>query len=139
MFNLSNKIKQVKAKIKPFENDLIIAIIIILVALISFGLGRLSKIRENKTPITIENVNQQIKIGENNSQNSTVEPTAENNPESNVGVNDKLYVVSKNGTKYHYPWCSGALNIKEENKIWFVTKEEAEKAGYTPAANCKGL
>jgi len=54
-------------------------------------------------------------------------------------IGEKLYVVSKNGARYHYPWCSGAQSIKEENKIWFDTKEEAEAAGYTPAANCKGL
>jgi hypothetical protein len=51
----------------------------------------------------------------------------------------KRYVASKTGTKYHLPWCSGARRIKEENKVWFATKEEAEAAGYTPASNCKGL
>ncbi len=135
MFNLSNKIKQVKAKIKPLENDLIIAIVIILVALISFGLGRLSKIRENKTPITIEDVGSKQNLTEK------VEPWgigAESAKEKGSTL-DKLFVASKNGTKYHYPWCPGALNIKEENKIWFSSKNEAEKAGYTPAANCKGL
>ena len=49
------------------------------------------------------------------------------------------YVASKNGTKYHLPWCSGAKRIGEANKIWFATKEAAEKAGYTPAANCRGI
>ena len=28
---------------------------------------------------------------------------------------------------------------KGANRIWFATKDEAEKAGYEPAANCKGL
>jgi hypothetical protein len=49
------------------------------------------------------------------------------------------YVASKNGTKYHLPWCGSAKQIKEENKIWFSTKAEAEAAGYTPASNCKGI
>ena len=49
------------------------------------------------------------------------------------------YVASKSGTKYHLPWCAGAKQIKESNKIFFKTKEEAEKAGYTPASNCKGI
>ena len=35
--------------------ELYLAAVIVLVAVISFGLGRLSKIREEKTPITIEN------------------------------------------------------------------------------------
>lgn len=49
------------------------------------------------------------------------------------------YVASKNGTKYHLPWCGSAKQIKEENKIWFATKADAEAAGYTPASNCKGI
>lgn len=49
------------------------------------------------------------------------------------------YVASKNGAAYHFPWCAGALKIKEENKLWFQTKGDAEKAGYKPAGNCDGL
>ncbi len=103
---------------KDNEKDLILVLVIILVALISFGLGRLSKIGESRVPITIENLPAAV--------NESV-PT------------DKIFVASKNGTKYHYPWCSGAQSIKEENKIWFSTAEEAKKAGYEPASNCKGL
>lgn len=49
------------------------------------------------------------------------------------------YVASKSGAVYHLPWCSGAKRIKEENRIYFASKEEAERAGYRPAANCKGI
>jgi len=109
---------------KQYEKDLILAAVIILVALISFGLGRLSKIRENKTPITIT---------------TTTTTSASSTSTSGVDVANGVVVASKNGTKYHYPWCSGAQSIKEENKIYFSSTEEARKAGYTPAANCKGL
>jgi hypothetical protein len=50
-----------------------------------------------------------------------------------------MYVGSKSGTAYHLPWCSGALRIKEENKVWFASKQEAEAKGYRAAANCKGI
>lgn len=53
--------------------------------------------------------------------------------------NEKQIVASKNGEVYHYVWCSGAKRIKEENKIYFNSKEEAEKAGYRAAKNCPGL
>ncbi len=132
MFNLSEKLKKVKEKIKPVENDLILTVVIILVALISFGLGRLSKIRENKKSITIENISGNISGSQTGDSNANI---GEKIPASTAGG----YVASKSGMKYHYPWCPGALNIKEENKIWFSTKEEAEKAGYSPAGNCKGL
>lgn len=48
-------------------------------------------------------------------------------------------VASKTGTKYYFPWCGTAKRIKEENKVWFASRAEAEAAGYEPAANCKGL
>lgn len=136
MFKLSDKIKKVNAKIKPFENDIILIIVIILVALISFGLGRLSKIRENKTPITIENISGSAPV---NSAGEGGAAPLNASQQTGASQTEKLYVASKSGTKYHYPWCPGALNIKEENKIWFSSKEEAESAGYTPASNCKGL
>ncbi len=49
------------------------------------------------------------------------------------------YVASKSGKSYHLPWCAGAKQIKEENKIYFGSKAEAEAAGYAPAKNCKGI
>ncbi len=48
-------------------------------------------------------------------------------------------VASKKGSVYHLPWCSGALRLKKENKIFFKNKTYAEKAGYRPAKNCEGL
>jgi hypothetical protein len=65
---------------------------------------------------------------------------SEREPETTQAVaSEGSYVASKSGEKYHLPWCSGAQHIKEENKVWFKTKAEAEAAGYTPAANCKGI
>jgi len=110
---------------KDNEKDLILATVIILVALISFGLGRLSKIGESRVPVTIENLS------------ASVSESAGSVSKSALSTGN--FVASKNGTKYHYPWCSGAQSIKEENKIWFSTAEEAQKAGYQPASNCKGL
>ena len=50
-----------------------------------------------------------------------------------------MLVASKSGAKYHFPWCAGASQIAEKNKIWFDSYVEAQTAGYTPASNCKGL
>ena len=49
------------------------------------------------------------------------------------------YVASKSGSYYHFPWCAGALRIKDANKVWFQTKTEAESRGLKPASNCPGL
>jgi len=112
--------------------ELYLAAVIVLVAVISFGLGRLSKIREEKTPITIENVKENTQIGES-------KPLSTSNVDKTNSTSSKIFVASRNGKKYYYAWCESANVIKEQNRIWFSTQAEAEKAGYQPAANCKGL
>lgn len=115
---------------KENSKDLFLVLIIFFTALISFGLGRLSKLTENKTPLII---------------NQSATPVISANTAINEPINTQTanqggeVVASKNGTKYHFPWCAGAQSIKKENKITFASIEEARKAGYTPASNCKGL
>lgn len=111
------------------SGEALTALIIILVATGSFGLGRLSVQTKAKEPFQI---NRAV------SQNKTPSAVSAAAINSNTSSSGKV-VASKNGTKYHFPWCSGAKNISEANKIFFDTKEEAEKAGYTKASNCKGL
>lgn len=106
--------------------DLFLAVTVMMVAIISFGLGRLSKIREEKIPITIENA--ATSTGVSNSQRAAL----------TIGE-QRIFVASKNGKKYYYAWCESAQKIKEINRVWFSSKEEAERAGYDPAVNCKGL
>ncbi len=143
-------IKHIETKIKregnnfenrPFfklDNDIFVIIIIILTSFTSFGIGRLSINAEEKSSIQFS---QKLPVSEKTSliyetqnlQGATYGSLSK--PPQNTGS----IVASKNGTKYHFPWCSGAKNIKEENKIWFNNEEEAKAAGYSPASNCKGL
>jgi hypothetical protein len=130
-------IKDLREKINSGINsqngrNIYVILIIVLVSLASFGLGRLSKIEEGRPPVNIINRNTIPAIA-----NTAISPTP--NIGEEVREINEQYVASKNGSKYHLPWCSGAQRIKEENKIWFETKEEAERASYSPAANCKGL
>lgn len=111
--------------------DVFISLVIIFVGLGGFGLGRLSMtIDVDDSGITLLNM-----------QTSSMRATASaiSNPDIPLVTQGGQLVASKNGTKYHFPWCSGAKRTKEENKIWFNSIEEARKAGYEPAANCKGL
>ena len=116
----------IKIFCKQNEKDIFLAIIIAFVALFGFGFGRLSKIEETRAPVKIENLSASVsEIG------FCVAPAAE--------TWFQKFVASKNGDKYHFPWCAGAKRIKEANKIWFATQEEAKANGYSPASNCKGL
>jgi hypothetical protein len=49
------------------------------------------------------------------------------------------YVASKSGKNYYLVGCSGVKRIKEENKVYFDTKEEAEKKGLLPSKTCSQL
>ncbi|MBI2100907.1 MAG: hypothetical protein HYT47_02725 [Candidatus Vogelbacteria bacterium] len=109
-------------KIKPWLGP----VNFLLLAVLSFGLGRWTKIEEVKEPVRIEQVNLMAQT------NQSIPDNQENKTGGQV-------VGSKNGSKYHYPWCSGAERIKEENKIWFFSAAAAKRAGYAPAANCPGL
>jgi len=118
-----------------FKNNAVFnALLIILVALGAFGLGRLSKIDENKTSFSFTDANVASMVQA--ASDDTTLPEGDLNASIPIGG---LYVASKNSDKYHAPWCSGAQRIKIENQIWFNSKEEAESAGYTPASNCKGI
>ena len=117
----------------PREGEIIFVVALISIAIISFSLGRLSAINDRKAPIQV--------LGDKPAQTAEVLSSVKEKPEPKAKIDEKnaLYVGSKNGSVYHFPWCPGAQKMKEENKILFSSKEEAEKAGYRPAANCDGL
>ncbi len=120
--------QKIKATPKALWDDLFVVLIMLLLSLASFGLGRLSVTYDDQGGIEFVSgsANQGASAG-----------TALPLPEEVVPQGG--YVASRSGSKYHLPWCAGAQSIKEENKIFFDTKEEAEAAGYTPASNCKGI
>jgi hypothetical protein len=112
---------------RAFWDDAFLVGAIFLIALASFGVGRLSVFYGKQEPLKIV-----YPEGVGKAQGAAaVSATAE------TAAQEGKYVASLSGTKYHLPGCSGAKNIKPENKIWFATKEEAEIAGFEPAANCQ--
>ncbi len=110
------------------KDDLYIVIMIILVGTASFGLGKISALEKTKTPISI------LKTKENMLSATFASDTSTSESQTNGEV-----LASRSGTKYYYPWCTGVSKIKEENKIWFNSIEEAREKGLTPASNCAGL
>lgn len=140
-------IQEIREKFKRYRDtpDLGTVLVVFLVGISSFLTGRLS-IDGEIAPVF--GVHEEATVGISNTAGEGYAPT-QIAPSSTKDVIGKEipkdsptpggYVASKNGDKYHLPWCAGALRIKEENKVWFKTKEEAEAAGYRPASNCKGI
>jgi len=113
------------------KDDWFIVVTIILVALICFGIGRLTAPRTE--PIQIKGLEQALpsSLRSEEGGQASVE-------DIKIDYQGKV-VGSKNSDKYHLPDCPGAKQISEQNKIWFASIEEAKKAGYKPAGNCPGL
>ena len=115
--SIADLISQCKKYLEKWLLDWGIAVIVVLVAVISFGLGRLSVAEERRPSVAVNTAS-------TSAETATIEGTL---------------VASRNGTAYYFPWCSGASRISEANKIWFQTEADARQAGYHAAKNCKGL
>lgn len=121
---------------RDLVHRLFLSLVIILVATLSFGIGRLT------SPGAGQGIRIEYDASISNSQvpiSNTAQASQALNPIENSQLkidNSAAVVGSKNGTKYHYLHCLGAKQIKEANKITFTSAEAAKSAGYTLAANC---
>jgi hypothetical protein len=127
-------------KIKQFiesekGKDILMVIIVILVGLGSFELGRLSK-EANSSGIKIL----PAQTGEYSSQNlfkDTEQAANVMSAKNSANSVSKNFFASSRGSKYYSLGCSAGKTIKQENRIYFTTGEEAEKAGYTLSSSCQ--
>jgi len=140
--SLSNIKDRAYSQEKGFKikDDLYIVIMIILVGTASFGLGKISSYEKDRTPISILKTKEYMLSTVLEGVSSINDTKTKDAQGTVINTNSNgLVVASKSGTKYYYPWCSGVSRIKEENKVWFNSIEEAKSAGLTPASNCTGL
>lgn len=94
----------------------LIIILIILVGLASFGLGRMS-VKGNQSAEEVE----------------FVVPTLSKIDTSFSGLN---YIASINGTKYYPRGCKAVNRIKVENRVYFKSGSDAQKSGYGYSSSC---
>jgi hypothetical protein len=136
-YSTVNAVKDAK-----IENDIFIVLLMILVGTASFGLGKLSALEKQKVPISVLKTKEAMyaSVASSPAINAgAIDQTQEVGNQAEANIHKGSIVASKSGTKYYYPSCSGVSRIKEENKVWFNSIEEARSAGLTPAANCPGL
>jgi len=113
--------------------DILTVLIVILVGLGSFELGRLSK----------ENNTSGLKIEYNGKEANIMVPTIDKSsntytaPKSAQNSNSGEYFASNRGSKYYPINCSAGKTIKQENRIYFSTATEAEQAGYQLSSSCE--
>ena len=114
------KIKQFIASEKG--KDVLIILIVILVGLGSFELGRLSTRSTRAGGLKIEYP--AVSVDAVTSKSSGTET-------------GKTFFASNRGSKYYSIGCSGGKSIKQENRVYFASSGEAEKAGYELSSVCK--
>lgn len=124
-----------KLKSWLLNDQIFYGIMVILVAISSFVLGRLSVDSGNTAKPTIQMI-EPITLTATAPLAKSIE--APQKTSNNTDTPNQL-VASKNGKRYYLKSCSGAKRIKPENLVSFDSRESAEAAGYTKAANCSGL
>lgn len=120
----------------PTFEHCMLCLILILVGSAGFGLGKLSSVEKASAPSYTKSFTAQKAAVIESQPTKTVRTVAEKNLQASTSPSSQPIVASKNGTRYYFLNCSGAKRIKEENKIYFTTVDEATKAGYTLATNC---
>ncbi|MFH0906877.1 MAG: hypothetical protein ABIC36_00600 [bacterium] len=112
-----------KKIVKEYQSDIILTISIVLIALISFGVGRLTVSSNNKEPIIIQQP-----------LTASVQECSINNPPL-TETEQGSFVGSVNSVKYHWPDCPSAKKISLQNQVWFSSEQEAQAAGYSRCSN----
>ena len=134
-----------KEKFKSFliDDSLYMASVVVGVGVLAFLLGRLSVVplmQQNNSSVNPLSLCPTTVCPAPVSAlpTATANPSVQAQTTSAVSASTQTapYVASKAGSKYHHITCPGAKQIKEENKIYFSTVQEAMAAGYTKAANC---
>ena len=125
---------KIKGQIGIDGNTALILLILVFVGLGSFGLGRLSggESFQNRD-IKLDNENALL-VKEEIGKSELVENSID---KVDGLLKEKMYVASKNGKLYYSLGCSGASRIATKNEVWFASKEDAEKSGYTLSTSCK--
>lgn len=119
MKNIQEFVQKSKGWLEAGIDNWGLILVVLLTGIGSFGLGRLSMLEEVRPIVALE------------SAPSLAQPQA-----LYIGG---LVVASRTGTSYYYPWCLSGAQIAPSNELWFKDEAAAQKAGYKPAKNCKGL
>ena len=111
---------------KNIKNNFFELLLVSFAVLGIFGLGYFAAhlVTFQKSPIVVEKLS------------SELYSTAKNDIIQEDRLDEQV-VASVNSDKYHFEHCPGAGRIKEENKLFFNSPQDAEEAGFVLAGNCQ--
>ncbi len=111
------------------EDKIILAIGFILVAILSFGAGKLSGVNHAQTPIIFQDNANCVK------SQALISGVADDQNKSIPAETQGKIIGNKNSKIYHVPGGGSYGKISEENRVYFASEAEAQKAGYRKAKN----
>ena len=76
-------------------------------------------------------------VWETNKQRTTGQKTEAKPDEPPIRARAEEYVGNLSTRKFHFLYCTGAQTMKEENKIYFSSREDAIAIGYAPCGICQ--
>lgn len=108
------------------EDRIILAIGFVLVTVLSFGAGKLSEVYHAQTPIVFQDnsdcvKNQKLSTGKQN--------------EISASETQGQIIGNKNSRIYHLPGGGSYNKVSAENRVYFASEADAQKAGYRKARN----
>lgn len=134
--SINHFFNKIKSNLGIDTKTIVFIFVIVGVGVSAFGLGELSA--RQRLGLMAKSDSSFISKDDNSNLESDIQIIDLENDKNNNSISgEKMYVASKNGKLYYRIGCSGAGRIKEENKIYFKTKEDAEKFGYTLSSSCK--
>lgn len=134
--NLTNFLNKIKAP----EGEWFWFVMIALVGLLGFGLGRLSRLEEARPPISIQTetatpIVSALPSSKKPVSVAAVSVVAPSAPAQVSPISAERVYASKTGKRYYYSWCKS--RVKEENKVWFGNADQAKAKGLTLGVGCR--
>lgn len=136
---------KIKEFLIKYEFKIVLAIVLVLIAGISFEVGYIKGKGQKASSLVIEEAPECPKIGLEEQDNATMESDSSLASKKLAGANlapiqnmqKCQFVGSKNSDKYYPPTCSYAKRIKPENLACFQTEAEALAEGRARSTGCK--
>ena len=103
----------------------------LLIGIVSYRIGVTQQISALESNISIVYPTESAIIKEN------IDSPDDPNKLTEVSISSQSIIASKSGKVYYKPGCFGSNRIKDENKVYFQTEQEAQSLGLALSKTCK--
>jgi hypothetical protein len=136
--NIQQKIKQIGLFLA--QRDVFFATVLVISSIASYTLGTLESKTAKGNQVIFSDVLRPIEVSSSESELvPSVKPSSKiTGQAAAAGLSNAKTTIfaSKSGTKYYYSWCKSGNRVKLQNRVYYSSKEAAEKSGKSLAANC---